>query len=256
MSSFGYIRLNRRFFSNAYWAKERTFSLAEAWLDLIQMARFEAEPAKVILQNRRELLIERGEIHASLRFLAKRWGWGVMQVRTFLKKSMLSHEITQRITHGENIITLCNYDKYNPIDYKNNTPNNTPITHRYHTDNTNNNKDNNVNKEKEIKINVAKGINVNKNFDFSFLENGFAELFHEWIEYKKSKKQGYKTQKSLEVCYRNLKRLSGGRPEIAKQIIEQSMASNYDGLFELKITKNDTNSRIFVPKCDYGESTI
>ena len=248
----GFIRLSRKFFENRYWTKKRCLSQAEAWLDLIQMARFEAEPAKVILQSRRELLIERGEIHASLRFLAKRWGWGVMQVRTFLKKAMLSHEITQRITQGENIIILCNYDKYNPVMSGNNTPDNTPITHRQHTDNTNNNKENNVNKEKESKEKIKK-----ENFDFSFLDQEFSELFFDWLEYKGSKNQKYANQKSLEACYRNLKKLSGGRPEMARQIVDQSMANSYSGLFELKTNKHDTNSRIFIPEgVDYGESTI
>lgn len=145
----GYIRLSRKFFEGAYWQKERTFSLSEAWLDLIQMARFEAEPAKVVLQNRKELLIERGEIHASLRFLAKRWGWGVMQVRGFIKKRIDSNDITQRMTQGETVIKLCNYDKYNPVSNKDNTTDNTPVTHRQHTDNTNNNKDKKEKKEKK-----------------------------------------------------------------------------------------------------------
>ena len=38
----GYIKLSRKFFSNDMWNEARTFSSCEAWLDLIQSARFEA----------------------------------------------------------------------------------------------------------------------------------------------------------------------------------------------------------------------
>ncbi len=38
----GFLRLSRRFFSNEMWNEARTFSSCEAWLDLIQSARFEA----------------------------------------------------------------------------------------------------------------------------------------------------------------------------------------------------------------------
>lgn len=38
----GFIMLSRKFFSNEMWEAARTFSECEAWLDLIQSARFEA----------------------------------------------------------------------------------------------------------------------------------------------------------------------------------------------------------------------
>ena len=38
----GFIMLSRKFFSNEMWEAARTFSECEAWLDLIQSARFDA----------------------------------------------------------------------------------------------------------------------------------------------------------------------------------------------------------------------
>jgi hypothetical protein len=43
----------------------------------------------------------------------------------------------------------------------------------------------------------------------------------------------YAGQTSLEVCYRRLLKLSDNSPEIAKQIIEMSISSNYTGFFAL-----------------------
>ena len=152
----GYIRLSRKFFRNDYWNKKRSFSQAEAWLDLIQMARFEAEPAKKTLPNGRQIVIERGEVHASLRFLSARWCWGLTQVRTYMRKAVETHQITQRVTQGENVITLLKYDVYNPLVFEKNTPDNTPSNtpdeNSQHTDNTpTDTKNNKGNKEKERK---------------------------------------------------------------------------------------------------------
>ena len=79
-------------------------------------------------------------------------------------------------------------------------------------------------------------------FDFSFLEVEYKEAFETWIEYKKEKKQAYKTQKSIETCYYNLKMISEFDPTKAKQIVFNSIANNWAGLFKPKTetkTKQD-----------------
>ena len=80
-------------------------------------------------------------------------------------------------------------------------------------------------KENKSKINIL---------NFDFIESEYSVCFLEWIDYKKEKKQSYKTQKSLESCYHNLKLLSDVDPEKAKQIVFNSISNNYSGLFKLK----------------------
>ena len=63
----GFIKLSRKFFSNELWNEARTFSGCEAWLDLIQSARFEATPRKVSIGGR-EVVCNRGQYPASIRF--------------------------------------------------------------------------------------------------------------------------------------------------------------------------------------------
>ena len=82
--------------------------------------------------------------------------------------------------------------------------------------------------------------NLNKKtFDFSFVEIEFKEVFFEWLEYKKQRKESYKTQKSLEAAYKKLKTISTGDPKIAEKCIEESMSNNWAGLFGLKGKKNN-----------------
>jgi 23S rRNA G2445 N2-methylase RlmL len=64
--------------------------------------------------------------------------------------------------------------------------------------------------------------------------------FQAWLSYKAAKKQTYKSQESVKACYSHLVNLAGNDSETAKKIIEQSMANNWAGLFELKNQiKND-----------------
>lgn len=110
----GFLRLSRRFFSNEMWNEARTFSSCEAWLDLIQSARFEATPRKESIGGR-EISYSRGQCPASIRFLSQRWKWSEKKVRSFLvhlrKKGMITVECNQ----GMNLITLCKYEEYNPM---------------------------------------------------------------------------------------------------------------------------------------------
>ena len=59
------------------------------------------------------------------------------------------------------------------------------------------------------------------------------ECVEEWIRYKKEKKYSY-TPLGLKKCISRLQNLCGGDPYIAQQIVDNSMANGYSGLFPLK----------------------
>jgi len=80
-------------------------------------------------------------------------------------------------------------------------------------------------------------------FDFS----EFGELEHlvkKWLDYKKSIKQSYKSQQSLNSFVKRLKELSGDNILIADSIIEQSIAFEWKGIFTLQNKKEPTT---FIP---------
>lgn len=77
----------------------------------------------------------------------------------------------------------------------------------------------------------------------------FLKAINDWLDYKKSRRESYKNQKSINAFVSKLKNLSGGDPFIARKIIDESMANNWAGIFELKISPNGANSRHF-PKSD------
>lgn len=74
--------------------------------------------------------------------------------------------------------------------------------------------------------------------DFEKIFEGYGaewiELFKEWLEYKREKKSMYKGEKSMRTMAKKLFEMAGGDIKTARQIVEQSMANNWQGLFELK----------------------
>ena len=104
--------LSRRFFASEKWQAARAFSDCEAWIDLIQSARFEASPTTSRI-GCYEVTWNRGQYPASNRFLAKKWGRSEQWVKSFLGKLKREKMITTDNSQGVNVITLTNYDKYN-----------------------------------------------------------------------------------------------------------------------------------------------
>jgi hypothetical protein len=114
-------------------------------------------------------------------------------------------------------------------------------------DNDNDNDNDNVNDKDNNPPNPLTGTGAGDNpklenifpgyesFSFDFITiSGFRDVLRDWLEYKRKRKEKYKVQKSLELCYNNLVKLSNGNPETARLIANQSMANNWAGLFELK----------------------
>lgn len=228
----GFIKLSRKFFSNELWNEARTFSSCEAWLDLIQSARFDATPRKVSIGGR-EVVYNRGQYPASIRFLAKRWNWTERKVRTFIsflrKREMISTECVQ----GVNIITLCKYEEYNSSDIPSDTTNDTDImkiindlqsqvtqltTQRVtqppkkrHTGDTNTKKEEDNNKESPNgdKKNAAKAATLSRKESFyqslipfvgKYPKDMIRAFFDYWSELNKSEtKMRYELEKTWEL---------------------------------------------------------
>lgn len=116
-----YIPISRRLFEHHLWCEERIFSRFEAWLDILQSARF--EDTKQLIGNRL-IEVKRGQMLVSLRYLAARWQWSTKKVGTFLElliqDGMIAKETPKET--GQTVITICNYDKYNALTPKEETP--------------------------------------------------------------------------------------------------------------------------------------
>jgi hypothetical protein len=106
----GYIMLQRQFFSHWLWEEERSFSKAEAFLDLLQLAAF--APTKRTISGAL-IELDEGEFVASVRYLCARWTWGKDKVAGFMKVLEKDGTIRRETRQGETIVILCNYKHYN-----------------------------------------------------------------------------------------------------------------------------------------------
>jgi hypothetical protein len=107
-----FLPINRKFFDHPFWKEDRTFSKSEAWLDLIASARFEESEVTELIGGKM-VSWTRGQLPASLRYLAERWKWSKNKVDDFLK--LLEHEdmIERILIQGQTVLSLKNYETYN-----------------------------------------------------------------------------------------------------------------------------------------------
>ena len=109
-------------------------------------------------------------------------------------------------------------------------------------------------KDKQVLEQVLKlyiNVDVDKDIiiDYVFIKDPFKNIMNEWFEYKKQRKETYASEKSIEQCYNKLVKLSNDNVIEATKIINEAMANNYAGFFELKKSKQEQqeNKPFIVP---------
>ena len=109
----GYIKLWRKIWSHKFFLEKRKFSRFEALLDMFMQANGKD---KEIIFDGKPLLIKRGQFLTSQRQLAARWDWSKTKTREFLY-SLQNHDHSIEIISDrkKSIITILNYDIYNPL---------------------------------------------------------------------------------------------------------------------------------------------
>ena len=246
----GFKQISNDFFESDYWRQSRTYNDCEAVLDIISQVRFEASEHSARIGGR-EVTWSQAEWPASVRFLATRWHWTEKKVRVFLSQLRRKGIIETSDSQGVNVITLKKYLVLAEDEDKGTakgTTNELIINElqalraqlgaqppdKGHSKGTKHN-----NGEIDLFPPLSpKGETV---YDWSLLSDDMRIIAEEWLKYKREKKQTYKPSGFKTFCKR-LIQLSGNDPSKARLIIEQSMANNYSGIFELKNRINEATS--------------
>lgn len=208
----GYIKLYRQIMKWEWYDDANTFRL---FIHLLLKANYEDA-------QWRGLAIKRGQLFTSIGHLSHELKISDKAVRIALDKLIKTKEVASKGASNGTMITICKYDSYQSNF---NTEGQTEGQTRGKRGATNNN--NNNNKEKK-----------NKEIDLSFLQKDFIPIVEKWLFYKKEKKQEYKGQTSINTFCKKLIEYSNGDAIIAEAIIEQSIANNWAGIFELKNNNN------------------
>lgn len=128
----GFLKIYRSFFDHFLWSKDREFSKAEAWIDLLRTARYD-EGTNDKMVNGNVVEWNRGELLASVRFLKNRWNWNSTgKVTRFLELLEKQNMIERKTEQGVTVVSICNYSTYNPLQ----NDNRTGIEHKQNRDRT------------------------------------------------------------------------------------------------------------------------
>jgi len=202
----GYYFVHRKMFTHWLWEK-RKLSKWEAWNWLLASANFEDNDW---FDGNKRIKVLRGELITSLNNLCSEWIWETHNTRAFLKKltddTMISTQTNTRYTK----ITICKYDSY---------------------------QDNKQTNRTRIDKQTAHGLTIlerNKEEKKEIIPlTPFEILFEKWKEFRKALKKPI-LPASENSALKSLIKISGNDIKLAEEIIEQSIANGWQGLFPIK----------------------
>ena len=123
----GTVNIARSIFDHAVFADEPKTE-REAWVWLIMKASWKARAYRV---GNVVVSTDRGQLAASVRYLAAEWQWTAPKVQRYLKRLEKMEMIRSQADTGVTVITICNYDEYQS-QYK--ASDTDAIQSRYRTD--------------------------------------------------------------------------------------------------------------------------
>ena len=104
----GYVKISRAIFGHGMF-KEEPYTETQAWIWFICGASYKDDTVRV---GHLIVDVKRGEYVASIRFLAKKFGWTTSRVKRFLDRLTRGKMVTTKATQGITSINLLNYDEY------------------------------------------------------------------------------------------------------------------------------------------------
>jgi hypothetical protein len=124
----GYIAIHREIFDHPIF-KAEPFTEREAWMWLISEAAWQAKRVRI---GNTVFDLSRGQAAHALRFMAETWKWSVSRVRRFLERLKNDRMIDSEPTRDATLITIRNYDKFQPSRNAEETPTSTPAARARH----------------------------------------------------------------------------------------------------------------------------
>lgn len=90
-----------------------------------------------------------------------------------------------------------------------------------------------------VESEIFKNINMSaknghEEIPLPFTDSEFTEKWKEWLQYRKERRLGAYAPTGLKSTFTRLKKMCHDDPRIAIEVIDQSLANNWQGLFELK----------------------
>lgn len=212
----GHIKLYRQIQDNPLWS-DKPFARGQAWIDLLMMANF---ADGTIIVRGQTVSIKRGEIFASLRFLADKWGWSTKKVKAYVQLLEKLKMVTQKETPLGTLITIENYNFYQSGAYDEETQKETQRKRRGNAEETIHNKNKKNNKNKYIENTP----------DLSDFSPDMQKAITDWLTYKDERKESYKPTGLKSWISQVRKHSKSYEDKYIIEVIEKSMSCQYKGV--------------------------
>lgn len=175
---------------------------------------------------------ENGEIVISLRQFAKSNNVTYSQLRcalnTFSKASMIAQATAQATAQQGTQIKVCNPNEYIGLQRK---------------------QQRNSQRKQQRTVTPPKALPIIA-IPPSFVTPEFSEAWNLWLDYRKETKRPYKSEKSERIGYEQLVKKSNNDPKQALEIVKNTIANGYQGLFALKDERKDKRNNSAVRSGD------
>lgn len=217
----GYIKIYRSMFEHDLW-KEKPFSRAQAWIDLLQLANI--KDGKVWLKGS-TVQVKRGQVFRSQDELANRWGWTRKAVRKFLGVLESEKMVTTKGTPIGTTITIEKYALYNDGGPTFGTTDGTTTGQRWANDGPDNKKE----RKKERKDNKeSPSVWIEE-----IVPEELQEVFMGWADMRDRIKKPIATRETVARAWAKLQKISRN-PDTQKAVVEQSIDRCWASFWELK----------------------
>ena len=230
-------------------------------MDIIAQVRYSDTPKRDLIAGRM-LTWHRGQMPASIRFLATRWKWGNDKVQRFLDFLVDENLISVSTAQCQTVLTVLSekqvQQQVQPTGQQQVQLNTIPV--RISTDSSDNDEytkpdikpdnDRTVTSTKQKESSNKEVIKKNKvEIVYAYSEGGFIETYNEWIIHLKEKGKPI-TAMALKKQNQFLRKFTVTE---AIEIVNSSIMNNYQGLFApKKINNGNSNASSAKPKVSTG----
>lgn len=120
----GWISLYRQILDNWIWKSNEPFDKRSAWIDLLLIVNHKSEKVEF---NGKIIEVERGQRITSIDKLSTRWKWSRHKVSDFLNRLEMEGMLVQVRDNKKTLISIENYNKYQPKPGQKWDENGTPL---------------------------------------------------------------------------------------------------------------------------------
>ena len=213
----GWIKLHRSILDKG-WIKKPEY--VQLWVVLLLMASHEN---REYFWNGKTVKLKSGQLITGRKALSEKTGISQTTIERILLTFENEHQIGQQKTSTSRLISILNWGKHQKVGQHNGQQ----------TDNGRTTDGQRADTNKELD-NYYKDKNETNSVWF--------DLMDEWINYRKVIKEPLKPI-SLPKALLKLQKMSGDKIELAKDIVDNSIANGYQGLFAPKTTPQNGKSK-------------